>query len=244
LDEHFRLLAPLMGRGRDGDVAVLRMAGEHRRACLRLRQVLVSLVPAGVGEVSVDADHFLDQVPGGAQTIDALLPWLRQGASLAPLNYFRPATPPEEAREDILAAARLRVGQALAGEKCEPGDAVDLVTVMQASAQAAVGSVVGEDPPSPEDLAEATTDLDAAAAIARGARHWAETAPIDELLLGVVAANGLFPLLEVLGIGNLGSEDRWRWVGRLAGPSLGFVAIPGMATLLRSATAELSALTR
>ena len=58
--DHFRALAPLMGTGRNGNVAVIKMA-DSGRACRRLAEVLRSYTALQAGEVdSRDADELVE----------------------------------------------------------------------------------------------------------------------------------------------------------------------------------------
>ncbi len=250
--EHWRLLAPLMGEGRDGDVAVLRMAGEHHRACRRLREVLVELIPANVAEAASTIDtagveSALADVPGGPEMIDRLFPGLEAGAAATPVNegYLQATrTSRDEDQDNRLRAANLEGLEAIAGEPMEPADILDLATTMRSAVQSATGQIVEGGDVEDADLTALKHVLDLGPTIAKGSRGWAEHAPYDELVAGVTTAKALLAPLEMLGLlmEPPGLEESWRMAGRFAFAALTMLQRVPTLSLLAGAFPNLGSL--
>lgn len=250
--EHYQLLASLMGEGRDGDVAVLRMAGEHQRACRRLREVLVKLIPANVPEAASTIDttgveSALADIPGGPAVIDELFPGLKAGAAATPADegYLEATgTPIDEDQDNRLRAAKLAVLEAAAGEPMEPADIFDLVSIMRSAVQSATGQIVEGGDVDSADLTTLKRVLDLGATIAKGAREWAEQAPYDELVAGVTTAKALLAPLGMLGLlmEPPGLEERWRIAGRFAFAGLTMLQHVPVLSLLTGAVPSLGSL--
>ena len=106
--EHFRRLAPLMGEGRTGDVAVLKMAADGW-PCRRLRDVLRSVAePRPDEEALDDPDELVDAVMS-----DPSLPgrtmMLADAPSEPPVEWCAPRDTPElPPTEEELAEAKAR----------------------------------------------------------------------------------------------------------------------------------------
>ncbi|MDA8301912.1 MAG: hypothetical protein M0005_10300 [Actinomycetota bacterium] len=230
---HWQLLAPLMGTGRDADVAVLRMAGEHGRACQRLREVLLGLMPPPgvVGELEGDGDAVLAAMPGAISEVSGgkwgdltdMSPLLARGATIAPLSWDSsifsgvPLTGPE-IRSGALNDARLRIAQAVAGEKATVNDNADLTELLSAGTEDTAGSQVTG---TLFDADEMHNIVEYSAKLARGqARAWVREASTDELVQGVMAsARGFVPMLEAAGgvdLSPMGTEERWHFIGMMA----------------------------
>jgi hypothetical protein len=215
-----------MGRGRDGDVAVLKLAAEGR-PCLRLRDVLKTL-DAEDREPHDDADQLLRTVEAVGGPI-----WnmnVRAAADLGPPLDFDTRVGPTEEPEPVDAqfvarVAALPVVQALAGEALEDNDFDDLNRI---------GNIMIERlarEPVPDDLGldlRHGSIMSCALAVLQGVPSWLDEATMLDLAKGVQAARGLLDSFTAIDARawDLPDEERWRWIGRLA--PLAFALIPGL----------------
>ncbi len=209
--EHFRRLAPLMGTGRDGDVAVLRMAADGY-PCRRLRDVLAGL--AGDDE-ALDADELVEHLMGDETVGDLRELWTEQARSIgAPSDLAAAGMPDEPGLPDLVVrTAALPIADAVAGHPVEMFDTAEL-NRMGGWEQLGM-------PALPFDESAARIDLDMltfARETARRGEAWIATSSPDELARGVAAAGVIVEALAVMhpGVGAWSDEHRWRRIGFLA----------------------------
>jgi hypothetical protein len=223
---YLRELAPLTGPGRDGDVAVIRMA-DAGRPLVRLRTVLLSLQELDSGqEDTQDPDELVE----GAITHPDFAPWMHElqerAKSLGPPREWsdfgnvpdEPALP-----EVILRSAMLGMADELVGEEeeeSEPENFADLARLGDASL-ARLGLQVEWRSDDPVMLAIEQASMQRAVAIARSAHGWLTTAEPQELAKGVQAARLILEAMGLVGMPTLpDSEGRWRMIGRFAATAL------------------------
>jgi hypothetical protein len=226
--EHFDAVAEYAGPGHDPTVACLKLAAAGYPTA-NLRAVLRGLVKLDPGEEDTqDPEELVEGAMSNRQLMPITAEMRRRAHLLGPLpehealasDIDEPGTP-----ELLLRSAMLPVADAVTGQEVEPLDLIDLGHVIDAGTVRA--GVLTLDP-------EASGQIDLAilrrtAKITRGAEAWLETAGPAELARGVQAAKVLVEALALLGIrfSDLGDEDRWRTVGRLAP-----VAVPMLHSLL------------
>ena len=234
LVEHFAALAPLMGSGRDGDVAVIRMAAEHLRRCKRLRTVLLGVIPqselAGrtADELLAEGRAVAASVSHGRWTSPLdMARFLQRGANIAvnasaqtqevddELGRGESAERAKNLRSGVLGTAELSIAQALTGEPTEPEDAADLLQISGAGIEDAVGAPITG---ALFDPAEGSRLFALAAAVAKGSRYWAETSAVEDLAQGVAVAAQMVAIFDLVGVDvpAVGTEDRWLVIGKMA----------------------------
>ncbi|MDA8313070.1 MAG: hypothetical protein M0Z46_21130 [Actinomycetota bacterium] len=211
--EHFRHLVPLMGTGKNGNVAVLKMAADGY-PCRRLREVLVSLF--GVNEPGFsDPDELVNEVMGD----DTLLGrgMIMSDAPMEPPSEWQ-AMPEAslrgaELRGLLTGSALLPLADLATGRPVEPGDLHDL-------SRHGPWRRLGLPEPPVSEGDEAAMDLlclrICTAAVLNG-QAWVEKASPRELAEHVAAAMCLAEALEALypAARSQGEEKRWLLVGAL-----------------------------
>jgi hypothetical protein len=246
--EHYQALIPLMGKGRSGDVAVLKMA-RAGRPCQRLRAVLAGLTTKAGEWSATTADEVVEYALAEPMVVP-LARWFERGASsLSPPGdwtdaqqpYFKETSRwgkgkrvsdliPEEpgAAEVQLRSALLPIGQAVAGEPVEQYDTIDLTRVVDGMVRVVVGPPEVTSPDLDRVVRAADFHLfEMLFPVVKGRIEWFEHAS-DEDLAGAVAAGAVvIEAAEAMGLRFGGDEERWRSI-RLAA----FVGPPCLAALL------------
>lgn len=213
--EHFRRLAPLMGTGRDGDVAVLKLADDGW-PCRRLGEVLTRLSRSPF--TTDDPEQLVEYVMAAPELSAVRDLLLRTAGSLAPPKEYavtedidEPALPELFVRSSFLPIADTMTGAPVATD-----EAVDLERMGQHHF-----SQLGIPAPTDEDqeavAADDITALRLVVRLAGGAEKWLESADLNELARGVAAARASVEGLEAMGLAfsSLGDEERWRFIGRM-----------------------------
>jgi hypothetical protein len=211
--DHFRALLPFMGRGRDGDVAVVKMAMAGR-ACQRLREVLAGFQTlAPVAEDTDDPDELVDDWMASPMP-PPFADKLRQAVErMGPLQGFADEPGLAEVR---LGAALLPFGQVTVGESIVPQDLVELATLGDA-VRSDLGVPVEWESDDPKLLALDQAFLEAAIGVVRGSETWLREAEPLELVKGVRAAVVLTEAHETVGLISFsGEEERVRYIGHTA----------------------------
>ena len=215
--EHFERLTPLMGTGRDGDVAVLKMAADGW-PCIRLRQVLLGFQELGQGEVdSGDADELVEYAMTSPH-LSQVAAYLRKMATLAelPAEYTGPESIPREPDlPDIRArAAFLPFAMALHEG---PVDGYDLAESDELL-DVALSTMLDDDVPKldEEGMAALAAMTNAVSQRMREVPAWILDATTEDLVAGVQASQKVLEALGVMGLRFDGDEEHWRWIGRLA----------------------------
>ena len=213
--EHYRRLAPLLGTGRDGDVAVLKMAADGY-PCRRLRDVLTRLTHPdddGTG----DADELVERFANDPMFGD-LRRIVTDDARHPPADWqgLPEAVAPETDAIDITTrAAVVPIADMLTGSPVEPFDSAELDRLVGV-AERRLGLT-----PARLDDEKAEVNLaafDQARAAVSTSNGWLGAALPAELAGGVKAAKTLVDALAVMypTVGAWGEEHRWRRIGLLA----------------------------
>ena len=224
--EHFRRLAPLMGTGRDGDVAVLKMAADGY-PCRRLRTVLASLTEDD-GPDTDDPQELVEHLmgdPTATDLRDLLLAQARKAT--APVEWETANLPeaemPDAKRADLTVRTEaLTFADLTVDSLADPGDFAEHHRVSEA--------VMPTGDPFDDASAQVMASLFGfVRETARGARAWIGNASPAELARGVAAARTLVEagMASVPGLDAWGDEARWRRIGLLAS-----VASPVLEVLL------------
>jgi hypothetical protein len=238
--EHYQRLAPLLGTGRDGDVAVLKMAADGY-PCRRLRDVLTT---SFAGDEALDAEGLIEHLMGDETVADFRELWTDQTRSTgAPDDLTAaampeaPLTPRERARlgeddppahlversetaldepgltELVIRAAALPIADTVAGNPVEMFDTAEL---NRTGGWEQLGM-----PAMPFDDEAAQLDLHMLALaheVARQHETWIASASPDELARGVAASRVMVDALAVKmpRVNTWGDEHRWRRIGFFA----------------------------
>jgi|GEM_PF-5228526 len=211
---HCRALDPLTGPGRDGNVAVLKMAAQDR-ACRRLRDVLDRLQRLNPDEEDTDDPDDLVEYASQAPHLAPVLELYRSlavdvEAQGSYRNESEPAAPDSIAKTAMLPAADVATGNPV-----DPDDTIDLNHLLNNLSARLHGGRLPEDFVTPdEDLAIVRF----AVGVARQATDWLKRASNEDLVRGVKCACAVIDITNVLGVPfeTLGDEERWRSIGRLA----------------------------
>jgi hypothetical protein len=199
-EEHFRKLAPLMGTGRDADIATLKMAADgypERR---------LSGVP--------------DKIRKDPATVK-LLERLSERLSAPVGDEYHPDEP--NIGRILTTEALLPIADALTGSQVGANDVDTFRFVIDTHNESAgIPSTPGWGDGELGLIADVVNQL---ASISRDAPRRYETADSAELVKGVVAARVMVDLLSLCSahFANLGDEDQWRLVALFA-PTAGAMA--------------------
>ena len=224
--EHFRHLVPLMGTGKNGDVAVLKMAADGY-PCRRLRTVLASLTE-DEGPDTDDPQELVEHLmgdPTATDLRDLLLAQARKAP--APVEWETGNIPeaemPDAKRADLAVRTEaLTFADLTVGKPIDPYDYAEHHRVSEA--------VVPTEEPFDDASAQIVASLYGfVRETARTARTWIEKASPGELASGVAAARKLVEagMVSVPGLDAWGDEARWRRIGQFAP-----VALPMLEMLL------------
>jgi hypothetical protein len=240
--EHYGRLAPLLGTGRNGDVAVLNMAADGY-PCRRLRDVLTALANPG-GNEALGADDLVEHLMGDATVADFRELWTDQARSAgvpddltAAAMPEAPLTPSERAglgeddpaahlveraataldepghAELVVRTAALPIADLVAGNRVEMFDTAEL-NRMGGWEQLGMPAMAFD-----EEAAQ--LDIGTLALVHEAARQhetWIASASPDELARGVAASRVMLDALAVMlpGANGWGDEHRWRRIGFFA----------------------------
>lgn len=230
--EHYDAVALATGPGHDPEVAFIKLAGAGH-ATAGLRAVLRDLLVLDPDEEDIqDADELLEHgmTHPGLQPIIGLL---RQAAhSVGPprdwIAHDSDVRTEPELADLTLGAALLPLAQTATGEELEPLDTINMGRLTDEAFVHRLGT------PMPDDSVPEAAEFDlrllqSIAVIAGRAERWLVDADPQELARGVQAADSLVKALEIIGVhfSQLGDEERWRTVGRIAP-----IALPTLRMLL------------
>ena len=219
--DHFRRLAPLMGTGRDGDVAVIKMAVQGL-ADRRLRDVFAELQVLDPDEDTSGPDAVLSTItssPMFAATRSTFVALAGEAGTPIEADYQQVGevgnVEPEQALSEVRAnAAMLEVLDAHFGHSTEREDLAEMSDLIDASATRLAGSDGGHNR---EFQTKDAAIVDYVVSASHAVIDWIENASPEELCQGAQASERLVDGLSFLGFLNFnGDEERWRWVGRLA----------------------------
>jgi hypothetical protein len=220
--EHFRRLAPLLGTGREDDVAVLKLAADGY-PCRRLRELL-GHIASDERPDTADPQELVEHLMSD-ETVADLRRLIEAQARQVPVPKEW-ASLPESEMPDAERAELIGRTAALSIADLTVGDPdpyfVDLYELNEAAAP------TGE--PFDDDAAQVTSALfSSIRTLARTSPTWIENASPDELAGGVAAARALIEsgVAAVAGLDAWGEEAKWRRIGLLAS-----VAQPVLQTLL------------
>jgi hypothetical protein len=195
--EGFRALAPLVGTGRDLNVAAVRLAAEHGHCSARLRQVVANPADDVRGAVIYEA--------AAQATLEAAEELARAGDNTLPAAAD---TPEAEARV-MVGSAFLEAADALQGH-----EAVEFKEMHAISRQIAIKLGGSPEPGCDVYGDEFAAWMRAAAGRLQVVDKWATNVPSEELVRSVQLASALCQR-TTRHIG-LSEEDYWRVVGAMA----------------------------
>lgn len=218
--DHCRALERVTGAGRDGEVAVIKMAAQGF-ACQKLRDVLLALQSLGPGEMDTDdADELVEYVMSSSP-FSVFSEYLTRQAELAgrPREYRTRAmleAPEEPGLADVRArAAFLSLALAATGEDYGPDDFAELDNLLDGPVERMAGTAM------PEDLDRSYLEtisgwMPRIIEIARSARERLEQATTAELVANVKSGVSFVNALTGLEVQTPGDEAYWRMIGTVA----------------------------
>lgn len=213
--EHFRHLVPLMGTGKNGNVAVLKMAADGY-PCRRLRTVLASLTEYE-GPDTNDPQELVEYLMGDPTATDLRDLMLAQARKAPVPPEWELGDSPEAEMSDAERADLTTRAMALPAADLTVGSLVDPYDYAEHYRLSEAVVPTGE----PFDDASAQIMASLYGFVretARTARTWIENASPGELARGVAAARMLVDagMASVPGLDAWGDEAKWRRIGLLA----------------------------
>lgn len=213
LVEHFRHVAPYMGEGRDGDVAVLKAAADDY-PCRRLREVLAQLASCD-GPDATDPEELVEHFMADETVSDLRTLWTEMAADTPVPEWtagnFPEAAMPRAERADVLArSAAYALADLTMDAPLTPEDYAEVYGLTEAAA--ATGEAFDD------DAGQIVAGLFSfVRGLARTSRTWIETATPGELARGVAAARVLTEArIAAVPAPAWSDEAKWRRIGLMA----------------------------
>ena len=217
LHDHCRELERLTGPGRDGDVAVIKMAAAGF-ACRKLHSVIAELNRLGPDETdSSSADELVEyamSAPHHSSVADSLRRWADEDGVPIEHQALEDMIPLEPDLSEVRArAALLPIAQAVVHESVEPEVLQEFDELLNQPLSRMAGEEVGFD----GEMQKAMSILiNRIAFQAETAINELDSLSSEELIRGVQAADHMLQAISINEISIAADEERWRWVGRLA----------------------------